>query len=321
MQNDRCTFWNGYGNFNRFWFSSRIHSTQIQLCCFTGKLKSTVIPLCGTDRSLFAWHNVSYVLTVGTKLFGCLAGRKVEIFFLDWPSSFDQKIYGIMQYQDRCWETCLICVPSTSSVCSCDHLNPLSTNEGIQKELKEEDGCQLFNFTPLLTFQNFFFVQDKWMNSCPDCGAELNTSIQPVLLGIYWKEQEMEEKAIDWKMSESDCVIVNWSTALQGDSRLAAAPFAPGALLVSDSDLDEILCTVQQTALVYEFSRFNLLMQDLVPYVPNTLFTYMNKACFWQQHHNWLIGFQLILEWTVLTGLCIHWLLSAVLTRTSRFMG
>lgn len=131
----------------------------------------------------------------------------------------------------------------------------------------------------------------------------------------------MEEKAIDWKMSESDCVIVNWSTALQGDSSLAAAPVAPGALLVSDSDLGEILGTVEQTALVYECSRFNLPVQDLVSFVPNTLHTYMSKACFWPQHHSWWIGFQLMLERTGLTGLWIHWLLSAVLTWTSRFMG
>lgn len=198
-------------------------------------------------------------------------------------------------------------------------------------ERKKEDGCQPFNFTPLLTFQNFFLyktsewihVQTVEQNSIHQfslrCQAKAREDGEHDI-SIYWKEQEMEEKAIDWKMSESDCVIVNWSTTLQGDSRLAAAPFAPGALLVSDSDLDQILHTVEQTALVYEFSRFNLPMQDLVPYVPNTLFTYMNKACFWQQHHNWLIGFQLILESTVLTGLCIHWLLSTVFTRTSRFM-
>lgn len=74
----------------------------------------------------------------------------------------------------------------------------------------------------------------------------------------------MEEKAIDWKMSESDCVIVNWSTALQGDSRLAAAPFTPGALLVSDSNLGEILSTVEQIAPGYEFHWFNLLKQGLM---------------------------------------------------------
>lgn len=73
----------------------------------------------------------------------------------------------------------------------------------------------------------------------------------------------MEEKAIDWKMSGSDCASVNWSTALQGDSRLAAAPFTPGALLVSDSHLGEILSTVEQSALLYEFSRFHPPKQGL----------------------------------------------------------
>lgn len=97
MRNERCTFRNGYGNFSRFGFSSSIYSAQIQLCYFAGKLKSTVIPPCGTDPSLCAWHNISYVLTVGMKPFGCLAGRKVGIYYLGSPSSFDQKIKcGIM---------------------------------------------------------------------------------------------------------------------------------------------------------------------------------------------------------------------------------
>lgn len=60
---------------------------------------------------------------------------------------------------------------------------PLKVSRGSWD--KKEDGCQLFSFTHLLTFRNFFFffVQDKWMDLWPDCGAELNTSIQSALLG------------------------------------------------------------------------------------------------------------------------------------------
>lgn len=94
-------------------------------------------------------------------------------------------------------------------------------------------------------------------------------------------------------MSESDYVIVNWPTALQGDSRLAAAPFAPRALLVADSDLGEILSTVKQTALVYGFSRFNLPKQGLMLYVPNTLQYSHYKACSWPH----IIFCQLIFGW------------------------
>lgn len=100
------------------------------------------------------------------------------------------------------------------------------------------------------------------MDSLRDCAAELNTSIQLVLqskamgdveqgISIYWKDQETEEKAIDWKKWEWLIVslLIDLSpTALQGDSRLAAAPFAPRALLVSDSNLGEILGPMQETA-------------------------------------------------------------------------
>lgn len=86
-------------------------------------------------------------------------------------------------------------------------------------------------------------------------------------ISIYWKDQEMEEKAIDWNMFEW-LIVSPWidlsPTALQGDSRLAAAPFTPGALdLVSDSYLGQILSPIQETALVHTCGWFNPVHQDL----------------------------------------------------------
>lgn len=67
-------------------------------------------------------------------------------------------------------------------------------------------------------------------------------------ISIYWKDQEMEEKAIDWKILEW-LIVSLWidlsPTALQGDPRLAAAPFTPGALMVSDSNLGQILSPME----------------------------------------------------------------------------
>lgn len=100
-QNECCTFRNEYVNFSRFGFSSCIYSSQIQLCCFAGKLKSTVIPPCGADLFLFVRHNIRYVLTVGMKPFRCLAERKVGIYFQGGPYSFDQKIYSIMSGAEK----------------------------------------------------------------------------------------------------------------------------------------------------------------------------------------------------------------------------
>lgn len=79
----------------------------------------------------------------------------------------------------------------------------------------------------------------------------------------------MEERQIDWKMLEW-LIVSLWidqsPTALQGDSRLAAAPFTPGALLVADSNLGEILSPMEETTLVHE-SGWSNLEQDLT-YVP-----------------------------------------------------
>lgn len=100
-QNECCTFRNEYVNFSSFGFSSCIYSTQIQLCCFARKLKSTVIPPCGADLFLLAPHNIRYVVTVGTKPFGCLAGRKAGIYFQGGPYSFHQKIYSIMPSAEK----------------------------------------------------------------------------------------------------------------------------------------------------------------------------------------------------------------------------
>lgn len=53
------------------------------------------------------------------------------------------------------------------------------------------------------------------------------------------------------------------STALQGDAGLAAAPFTPGALMVSDSNLGEILSPVEEATLVHSFGLSNPTQQDL----------------------------------------------------------
>lgn len=81
-------------------------------------------------------------------------------------------------------------------------------------------------------------------------------------ISIYWKDQEMEEKAIDWEMVDWLMVSV-WIdlTTLQGDTRLAAAPFTPGALLVSDSDLCKIPSPMKQVTHVHR--SFSILNQDL----------------------------------------------------------
>lgn len=47
-------------------------------------------------------------------------------------------------------------------------------------------------------------------------------------------------------------------TGLQGDSGLAAAPLAPGALLVSDSNLGQILSPMKQMTVLYLSTIFNL---------------------------------------------------------------
>lgn len=52
-------------------------------------------------------------------------------------------------------------------------------------------------------------------------------------------------------------------TTLQGDSRLAAAPFTPGALLVPDSNLGEIQGPVEETTLVHRSGWSNPAHLDL----------------------------------------------------------
>lgn len=115
------------------------------------------------------------------------------------------------------------------------------------------------------------------MDSLPERVAELNTSIQPALqskamrdvehdISIYWKDQEMEGKGIDWKTLQW-LIVSLWidlsPTALQGDSRLAAAPFTPGALLVSHSNLGDILSPMQEATLVHRSARPNVAHWDL----------------------------------------------------------
>lgn len=89
-------------------------------------------------------------------------------------------------------------------------------------------------------------------------------------ISIYWKDQEMEEKAIDCKMLEW-LIVWLWidpcPTTLQGDSRLAAAPITPGALLVSDSNLGEILSPMEEATQVQRFGWSDPAHQDLT-YVP-----------------------------------------------------
>lgn len=108
------------------------------------------------------------------------------------------------------------------------------------------------------------------MDSLPECVRHNSIhQFSPVLqskamgdvehdISIYWKDQDMEEKAMDWKMLEWLTVSL-WidliPTALQGDSRLAAAPFTPGALLVSDSNLGDILGPMEKTTQVHRSSR------------------------------------------------------------------
>lgn len=56
-------------------------------------------------------------------------------------------------------------------------------------------------------------------------------------------------------------------TTLQGDPRLAAAPFTPWALLVSDSDLGKILSPMEETTLVHRFRWPDTAHKDL-KYIP-----------------------------------------------------
>lgn len=52
-------------------------------------------------------------------------------------------------------------------------------------------------------------------------------------------------------------------TALQGDTRLAAAPFTPGALLVSNADLGHILGPMEELTLVHGPGGSDLVQRDL----------------------------------------------------------
>lgn len=174
-QNECCTFRNEHVNFGRFGFSSRIHSTQIPLCCFTGKLKSTVSPLCGAEPFLAVRHNIRYVLTVGTKSFACLAGRKIWIYSHGWPYSFrkyaaSRNFSYLGTFQNKCMFMCLVMWSSENFI------HHWRYPEGA--EIQKEDGCQL------LTFRNFIslFKTREWIQG-QTLGAELNTSIQSAPFG------------------------------------------------------------------------------------------------------------------------------------------
>lgn len=141
VPNQSCTFRIVYVNFSRLGFPSSIYSIQIQLCWFSGKLKSTVIPTCGAQLFSFTWlrlcwHDVRYILAVGTKPFGGLTGRKRK----SWGtfSRLTIEFWSANMWYHESPQTCLVCVPSKTSglVLSRDPLNASSTTRGIQKELK-----------------------------------------------------------------------------------------------------------------------------------------------------------------------------------------
>lgn len=143
VPNQSCTFRKEYVNFSRVGFPSCIYSIQIQLCCFSGKLKSTVIPACGAQLCSFTWlllrwHDVRYILAVGTEPFGGLTGRKRK----SWGtfSRLTIEFLSANMWYHESPQTCLVCVPSKTSGCwlvlSRDPLKTSSTTQSIQKELK-----------------------------------------------------------------------------------------------------------------------------------------------------------------------------------------
>lgn len=176
-QNESCTFIKAYVNFSRFGSSSCIFSTQIKLFCFTGRLKSTVIPPCEADLFVFAQHKIRYVLAVGPKLFGCLAGRKEEYiskvdltvlirkYVVSWQVL--RNLSYLCTFQNKCMFMRLVMWSLENFI----HQSRYPEGAEIKK-----DGCQLFSFTYLLTFRNFFVEEATG-------GAELQTSIQYKLLG------------------------------------------------------------------------------------------------------------------------------------------
>lgn len=147
-------------------------------------------------------------------------------------------------------------------------------------------------------------------------------------ISIYWKDHEMEEKAIDWKMLEW-LIVSLWidlsPTALQGDSRLAAAPLTPGTLLVSHSNLGKILSSMEKATLVHRSGWSNLVYQDLKYVREHTIKLQAGYTTVWlftatlSKINRLTFPLTLTPEWIVLTGCSADRLLSAVWRRTSRF--
>lgn len=148
---------------------------------------------------------------------------------------------------------------------------------------KERGVCQVRGLskasTSLLSLQKIklFYTRQVYGFTATVCVAVLNTSIKPALeskamkavehgISIYWKDHRMEEKAIDWKMLEWPIVsfwINKNHTGVHRDSRLTAAPFTPGTLLVPDPNLGQILSCVEKMTLVHRSGRFYRVLCDL----------------------------------------------------------
>lgn len=91
--------------------------------------------------------DIWYILAVGTELFWSLEKKWGDILKADLTNSTRAKIEKISDC-DRCQLTCVIGVPSITSVYwfvyACDPQKPSSTSQGVQWELKgEKDGCQV----------------------------------------------------------------------------------------------------------------------------------------------------------------------------------
>lgn len=134
--------------FSRGGFPCCICSTQIHFLCFPGKLESAVIPHRRAHLSLFTWQslrwdNIWHILAVGTELLWSLKKKKSEkTFSRRNPQIQPEHKTENASVCDRCQETCVICVPSKTSVCwvvcACDPLKPSSTSQGVQWELKRK---------------------------------------------------------------------------------------------------------------------------------------------------------------------------------------